>query len=76
MTRPIIGVTGPTRLTKWGPWDMDATVVPSTYATAIIESGGIPVILPPEDGVPDVIRALDGLVISGGPDIDPSSYGA
>ena len=54
---------------------MDATVVPSTYATAIIESGGIPVILPPEDGVPDVIRALDGLVISGGPDIDPSHMG-
>ena len=76
MVRPIIGVTAPTRVTKWGPWDMDATVMPATYSIAIVQSGGIPVILPPDDRMPDVIHALDGLVISGGPDIDPSMYGA
>ena len=69
MGRPIIGITAPTRLTKWGPWDMDATVMPATYSIAIVQSGGIPVILPPDDSMPDVIHALDGLVISGGPDL-------
>ena len=72
MSRPIIGITAPTRMTKWGPWDMDATVIPSTYALAVIDGGGIPVILPPEDDSVDIISAIDGLVISGGPDIDPS----
>ncbi|MBP03620.1 MAG: gamma-glutamyl-gamma-aminobutyrate hydrolase [Euryarchaeota archaeon] len=76
MSRPIIGITAPTRMTKWGPWDMDATVIPSTYALAVIDGGGIPVILPPEDDSVDIISAIDGLVISGGPDIDPSMYGA
>jgi len=55
---------------------MDATVIPSTYALAVIDGGGIPVILPPEDDSVDIISAIDGLVISGGPDIDPSMYGA
>ena len=50
--------------------------MPATYSIAIVQSGGIPVILPPDDRMPDVIHALDGLVISGGPDIDPSMYGA
>ena len=76
MGRPIIGITAPTRMTKWGPWDMDATVIPATYALAVIDGGGIPVILPPEDGATEIISAMDGLVISGGPDIDPSMYGA
>ena len=76
MGRPVIGITAPTRMTKWGPWDMDATVIPATYALAVMEGGGIPVILPPEDGAIDVISAIDGLVISGGPDINPSMYGA
>ncbi len=75
MVRPVIGITAPTRITKWGPWDMNATVIPAAYSIAIIESGGVPVILPPEDEVPDVLAALDGLVISGGPDIHPMNYG-
>ena len=75
MGRPIIGITAPTRMTKWGPWDMDATVIPATYALAVIEGGGVPIIIPPEDDATEVISVIDGLVISGGPDIDPSMYG-
>ena len=42
-------------------------------------TGGVPVLLPPidEPGAADVVVArLDGLVISGGADVDPSRYGA
>jgi putative glutamine amidotransferase len=48
------------------------------YLRAIEAAGGIPVVLPPiaEDLAPQVLDRLDGLCLSGGPDLDPSTYGA
>jgi putative glutamine amidotransferase len=40
------------------------------------EAGGIPVVLPPVTSIPDVLARLDGLVLTGGGDIDPGRYGA
>ena len=37
---------------------------------------GLPVLLPPADGVAGVLPRLDGLVLSGGSDVEPSRYGA
>ena len=54
---------------------MDATVIPATYALAVID-GGDSSHTSAEDGATEIISAMDGLVISGGPDIDPSMYGA
>lgn len=50
----------------------------AAYVEAIAIAGGTPVLLPPvEPGhARDVVAALDGLVLSGGGDIDPSCYGA
>ncbi len=49
------------------------------YADAIVRAGGVPVLLPPATDDPDavaaVVRRLDGLVISGGADVDPAIYG-
>ena len=49
-----------------------------TYATAIHRAGGMPVVLPPlpAPAVAELIERLDGICLSGGPDLDPNAYGA
>jgi putative glutamine amidotransferase len=53
---------------------------PRTYSLAVQRAGGLAVILPPDDAVaeaPDeVLDMLDGLILAGGSDVDPASYGA
>ena len=54
-------------------------MLPWVYVDAVRHSGGRPVLLPPggdDDEARDTVAGLDGLVVSGGPDIDPSRYGA
>ena len=74
VTRPVIGITCPSRPTKWANWDLDAVVLPTTYHKMIIQCGGIPLLIPPGCSS-EVIHRIDGLLISGGPDIDPRLYG-
>jgi putative glutamine amidotransferase len=77
MSRPIIGLTTYRENAKWGSWDRLADVQSTLYTDAIADSGGAVVLIPPASaGVPDVLRALDGLVVSGGADIDPARYAA
>jgi putative glutamine amidotransferase len=50
--------------------------VPCDYVDAVRAAGGIPVVLPPVEGdVPEIFAALDGLILSGGGDIDAAEYG-
>ncbi|HET9421028.1 MAG TPA: gamma-glutamyl-gamma-aminobutyrate hydrolase family protein [Nocardioides sp.] len=79
MAAPVIGLTTYRERAAYGVWNQRADLLPSEYAEAVTSTGGIPVLLPPVDepGAADVVVArLDGLVISGGADIDPSAYGA
>jgi putative glutamine amidotransferase len=48
------------------------------YVRALARAGAIPVVLPPLDAeaLPDLIASLAGVCLSGGPDLDPSAYGA
>lgn len=49
--------------------------LPSEYINAVRASGGIPILLPPEEIYPAlVLDPLDGLILSGGGDIDPACY--
>jgi gamma-glutamyl-gamma-aminobutyrate hydrolase PuuD len=48
-----------------------------SYVSAVIRSGGCPVLLPPSPTEPSyVLSNLDALVVTGGPDVDPELYGA
>jgi putative glutamine amidotransferase len=79
MAAPVIGLTTYREDAAWGVWQQRADVLPTAYAAAVEASGGIPVLLPPvgQAGAADVVVArLDGLVISGGADVDPGRYGA
>ena len=75
--RPIIGITAYVVPATWGVWnDLPSTLVPHDYVEAVTLAGGRAVLLPPDDQDAGVLRALDGLVLAGGPDVDPALYGA
>lgn len=79
MSLPVIGITTYREEAAWGVWRQRADVLPSLYAEAVEAVGAVPVLLPPV-GLPAaaeaVVAGLDGLVIAGGADVDPSLYGA
>ncbi|HEV7562941.1 MAG TPA: gamma-glutamyl-gamma-aminobutyrate hydrolase family protein [Solirubrobacterales bacterium] len=49
-----------------------------TYLQGIEVAGGLPVVMPPlaEDAIEPLLDRLDGICLSGGPDLDPGNYGA
>ncbi len=77
--KPLIGLSTYREPATWGVWSQEADLLPSVYADAITRAGGVPVLLPPASDDPDaavaVVERLDGLVISGGADVDPAQYG-
>ncbi len=75
MTPPLIGISAYSELARWGAWEQQATLLPQNYVDQVAAAGGIPVLLPPVPGVEAVAGRLDGLVISGGPDVAPGRYG-
>ncbi len=49
-----------------------------TYLRTLDAAGAIPVVLPPTgtDHIEGLLNRLDGICLSGGPDLDPDAYGA
>ena len=78
MARPLIGITSYSEPeVHWGAWTLPAALIPTMYVEAIDAAGGRPLLVPPsEDGVEETLDALDGLLFSGGSDVDPDVYGA
>ncbi len=74
--RPIIGISAYNEDARWGAWRSQAILLPRRYPDRVAQAGGIPVLLPPVPGVEDALERLDGLLLSGGGDIDPARYGA
>ena len=76
MRRPVIGITTYVVPAKWSYWDTEAALVPAAYADAVETTGGRPLLVPPSsDGLGETLDALDGLIFSGGSDLDPELYG-
>lgn len=76
--RPLIGITCYVDKASWGSWHENepAALVSHTYVEAVNESGGRALLIPPDSLGADIVDVLDGLVLSGGSDIDPALYGA
>jgi gamma-glutamyl-gamma-aminobutyrate hydrolase PuuD len=77
VARPVVGITTYVEEASWGHWQLEAALIPTMYVQAIERAGGTPLLVPPvENGVEEILDALDGLLFSGGADLDPESYGA
>lgn len=77
MARPVIGITTyAEQSVRWGVWDLPAALIPLAYVRQVEAAGGRPLLVPPsEDGVEETLDALDGILFSGGSDLDPEHYG-
>lgn len=78
MHKPVIGITCNTQLaeTTFKP-GMTRTFVDTDYVRSVTLAGGIPLLLPPVDDYAVVhgqVTRVDGLILTGGPDIDPLLY--
>ncbi|MFJ7295642.1 gamma-glutamyl-gamma-aminobutyrate hydrolase family protein [Streptomyces collinus] len=63
---------------RWGVWELEAALLPVGYPRLVQRAGGLAAMLPPDDPeqAADAVARLDGLVIAGGPDVEPVRYGA
>jgi putative glutamine amidotransferase len=76
MRRPLIGMTAYAQQIQYSGNDLIAGMLPMSYVKAVHASGGRAVLITPDDPDIDVIESLDGIVFSGGGDIDPAHWGA
>lgn len=80
---PLIGLTTYVADVSWGSWERRSGVLPQSYFELVAAAGGRPLLVPPPSTAPDgpgagadeVIAVLDGLVLTGGGDVDPLAYG-
>lgn len=75
---PRIGITTYREPARWGEWDQAADLLPVGYARSVQDAGAVALLLPPAPvgHAATALDALHGLVVSGGPDVDPRHYGA
>jgi putative glutamine amidotransferase len=79
MRRPVIGICTALERARWGMWDQQAVLLSRSYVEAVQNAGALVVMLPPDklllDEPAEMLDLIDGLVLAGGADIDPGSYG-
>ena len=74
--KPLVGITSYVQEAAWGHWRLPASLVPLSYVRAVELAGGRPLVVPPaRDAVEETLSALDGVIFSGGADVDPVRYG-
>ncbi len=77
--KPLIGLSCYRQRGQTGVWDTEMAMLPAFYIEGVTRAGGIAVIIPPQDidsiGAKKILSSLDGLVITGGRDVESSRYG-
>ena len=78
--RPAIGLCATEDRARYGSWDEEVNLLPRSYLRSVQRAGGLALLLPPDpelaDDPAELLDRLHGLVLTGGSDIDPGSYGA
>jgi gamma-glutamyl-gamma-aminobutyrate hydrolase PuuD len=74
--KPVVGITTYLTRATFGSWEEETALVPADYVRAIERAGGRALLVPPsEDAIEETLDALDGVIFSGGADLDPELYG-
>ena len=76
MGKSVVGITTYLTPAAWGAWHLEAALVPAAYVRAVTRAGGVPLLVPPGASFEETLDAVDGLIFSGGSDLDPELYGA
>jgi putative glutamine amidotransferase len=75
VARPVVGITTYVTPARFGAWELESALIPADYVRMVEQAGARPLLVPPsEEGIPETLDALDGLVFSGGSDLDPDLY--
>lgn len=73
--KPLIGISPTPEEKDFDHGHFRRYALANTYTTSVLAAGGIPVILPPHpDAIDDLLDALDGIIFSGGSDLDSSHW--
>ena len=76
MGKPVVGITTYLTPAAWGAGHLEAALVPAAYVRAVTRAGGVPLLVPPGASFEETLDSIDGLIFSGGSDLDPELYGA
>ena len=77
LSEPVIGICAVRERARWAFWDQEAHLVADTYVASVQRSGAIAVLLPVDTRAPaELLERIEGLLLIGGADVDPASYGA
>jgi putative glutamine amidotransferase len=79
MDRPVIGMCTALERARWSVWDQPAVLLARSYVDAVQRAGALALLLPPDRELvaepAQALELIDGLLLAGGADLDPASYG-
>jgi len=77
--RPVVGLCAALERARWSVWDLESVLLPQDYVRAVQAAGGMALLVPPDPHLVEepgeLLDGLDALVLAGGADIDPGTYG-